>query len=304
MPPLAQILRGHGITAPSVQQTVSFAWSERALPACAYSGGGVFRRDVARLVLFVTRMSESTLSPFQAVIAAFTAVATFALGYEYWRLSVRQDEQDARIERQREEFERSLFSMERDADEKRGAAELELQLVSLVSPHLGKLGESGREAAPSQRIVAAAADILAARGRPALSQMVEKIREQRAPSAAPASQLAAAGPASPPETWLVLLATLPGTNRKAAERVADDKFRAAKNVGLTSLVSIYKTKLKSRYVVALGKPADRSAAVVSAARARRANLAADAFAEPDGGWELMGTAPFATEIGSAFISSE
>ncbi|MFL5441104.1 MAG: hypothetical protein ACJ79W_18240, partial [Myxococcales bacterium] len=66
------------------------------MPARADSGGGVFRRDLAWLVLFVTRMSESTLSPFQAVIAAFMAVATFALGYEYWKLSGRQDEQDAR----------------------------------------------------------------------------------------------------------------------------------------------------------------------------------------------------------------
>ena len=40
-------------------------------------------------------MSESKLTSFEAVIAAFAFVATFALGYQYWRLSVRQDQQDA-----------------------------------------------------------------------------------------------------------------------------------------------------------------------------------------------------------------
>ena len=66
-----------------------------------------------------------------------------------------------------------------------------------------------------------------------------------------------------------------------------------------STVSIYKTRLKGRYVVVLGDPVGRSAALVAAAEARRNKLSADAFAEPDGGWELIGTAPFRTETRSA-----
>jgi hypothetical protein len=80
----------------------------------------------------------------------------------------------------------------------------------------------------------------------------------------------------------VLLATLPGTDLKVAEQVANEKLRAARDLGLAPPVSVYKTKLKGRHVVALGKPVDRSAALAMAARARRGNLAVDAFAEPDG----------------------
>jgi hypothetical protein len=110
-------------------------------------------------------MAESKLSPFEAVVGAFTFVAIFALGYCHFRLSLRQDEQEGRIERQREEFERSLLQLQREADEKRAADSLELQLISVASPHLSRVRDSGRDAATSQRIVAAAGELLAARGR-------------------------------------------------------------------------------------------------------------------------------------------
>ncbi len=176
-------------------------------------------------------------------------------------------------------------------------------MITLVSPHLARLRESGREAAASQRIVAAAAELLSSRGRPGLEQMVERIREQQTPPVGkPEPQTAAEQPApekSPASAWLVLLATLPGTDRKAAEEVANGKLRAAKDLGMASAVSIYRTRLKGRYVVALGKPVDRSAALALAAQARRNSLSGDAFAESDDGWELTGTAPFPTEIRSA-----
>jgi hypothetical protein len=253
-------------------------------------------------------MAESKLSSFEAVVAAFTFVAIFALGYCHFRVSLRQDEQEARIERQREEFERSLQKALSDADEKRATDSLELQLLSLASPHLSRLRDSGPEAATSQRIVAAAGELLAARGRPALSLMVDRIREQSAPREENASAVASdprptieASPNTPSNEWLVLLATLPGNELKVAEQVANDKLRVARDLGLEPPVSIYKTRLKGRYVVALGKPVARSAALAIADRARRANLAVDAFAEPDGGWELTGTAPFPAEAKSASI---
>jgi len=248
--------------------------------------------------------SESKLSSSEAVLAAFTFVATFALAYGNWRLSTRQDDLDARIEHQSEEFQRSLLRLQREAEEKRAADNLELQVISLASPHLSKLGESGREAAKSQRIVTAAAELLSSRGRPGLAQLVNRIWEQSAPPAAPEPPPAADPPVAaknPSNPWLVLLATLPGNDLKVAEDVANDKLRAAKELGMKPVVSIYKTRLKGRYVVALGKPVDRSAALAVAAQARRGNLAADAFAEPDGGWELTGTAPFPTEVRSASV---
>jgi hypothetical protein len=247
-------------------------------------------------------MAASKPSTFESVIAAFTVVATFALGYSHWRLATRQDEQDAKIQRQAEEFQRSLLQIHREAEAARAADSLELQVFTLVSPHLGKLKESGREAATSQRIVTAAAQLLSSRGRPGLSQMVEKIREPTAPVAVPEPRTAAVEPVAektPANAWLVLLATLPGSDLEAAEAVANDKLRAAKELGLTPAVSIYKTRLKGRYVVALGAPLDRSAALALATQARRKSLSEDAFAETDDGWELRGTAPFPTKVISA-----
>ena len=46
---------------------------------------------------------ESRPSSFEAVFAAYAVVATFALGYGHWRLATRQNEQDAKIEQQRQE---------------------------------------------------------------------------------------------------------------------------------------------------------------------------------------------------------
>ena len=246
--------------------------------------------------------AESRPSSFEAIFAAYAVVATFALGYGYWRLATRQNEQDARIEQQRQEQQAAVTRLQREADDKRTTDDLEIQVISLASPHLSKLRESGREAATSQRIVSAAAELLSSKGRPALAQMAEKIRVETAPITRSGTRTAVEEPVasmSPPGAWLVLLATLPGEDLKLAEEVATEKLRAAKDLGTVSTVSIYKTRLKGRYVVVLGDPVGRSAALVAAAEARRNKLSADAFAEPDGGWELIGTAPFRTETRSA-----
>src|SRR6267142_7149528 len=246
--------------------------------------------------------AESKPSSLEAVIAAFAFVVSFAFAYGYWKLATRQNEQDARIEQQRVEVQRSMLQLQMEMDARRAADNFELQLISLVAPHLAKLREPGREAVASQRIVAAAADLLSARGRPGLQQMMEKIRERGAPGETPDPQTKAGPPvaAKPPSSpWIVLLATLPGSDLRAAEGVANDKLRAAKDLGMIPLVRVYKTKLKGRYVVALGKLAERSDALAAAAQARERKLSADAFAEPDDGWELTGTAPFPVEIRSA-----
>jgi hypothetical protein len=235
-------------------------------------------------------------------MAAFTVVVTFALGYGYWKLATRQNEQDARIEQQSEEFRRSLVQLQRDADAKRSADNLEIQMFALMSPHLARLRESGREAATSQRIVAAAAELLSSRDRPGLAQLADKIRAQSisvAGSDSRATAVTAVAETSSSEPFLVLLATLPGDELKTAEGVANDKLRAAKDLGMMPAVGIYKTRLKGRYVVTLGSPVSRSAAVAVAAQARRRNLSADAYAERDDGWELTGTAPFPAEVRSA-----
>src|SRR5207237_1169776 len=148
-----------------------------------------------------------------ALVAAYVVVATFVLGYGYWRLATRQNEQDAKIEQQRQEQQGALSRLQQEADDKRAADDFEIQVISLASPHLWKLTQSGREAATSQRIVAAAAGLLSSKGRPALAQMVEKIRAESAPIARSEPRAAVEEPAAsitPPSAWLVLLATLPG----------------------------------------------------------------------------------------------
>jgi len=249
----------------------------------------------------VKEPAESRPSSFEAVFAAYAVVATFALGYGHWRLATRQNEQDAKIEKQSQELQAAVTRLQREADDKRATDDLEIQVISLASPHLSKLRESGREAATSQRIVAAAAELLSSKGRPALGQMAEKIRAESAPITRSGPRISVEEPVAPtpPSAWLVLLATLPGDDLKLAEGVANEKLRAAKDLGTVPTVSIYKTRLRGRYVVVLGEPVSRSSALAAAAEARLSNLSADAFAEPDGGWELIGTAPFPTETRSA-----
>jgi len=244
--------------------------------------------------------TESKPSSFEAVFAAYAVVATFALGYGYWRLATRQDELGARLELQRQEHQSALARLLRDADDDRAADNLELQVISLVSPHLSRLRESGREAVTSQKIVAAAAEFLSSKGRPGLAQLAQRLREESTPNARSETTVDVPGAStSPSSAWLVLLATLPGDDLKLAEGVANEKLRAAKDLGLTAGVSVYKTKLKGRYVVVLGRPVERSAALAMAAQARGRSLSPDAFAEPIGGWQLIGTAPFPTEVRAA-----
>jgi len=172
--------------------------------------------------------AESRPSSFEAVFAAYAVVATFALGYGYWRLATRQNEQDAKIEQQRQEQQAAVTRLQREADDKRATDDLEIQVISLASPHLSKLRESGREAASSQRIVAAAAELLSSKGRPALAQMAEMIRAESAPITRSRPRTTVEEPVASmtlPDAWLVLLATLSGDDLKLAEGVANEKLR-------------------------------------------------------------------------------
>jgi len=58
---------------------------------------------------------------------------------------------------------------------------------------------------------------------------------------------------SPVESWLVLLATLPGTDLGAAEEVANEKLRTAK-MWDDAAGQHLQDEAQGRYVVALGKP--------------------------------------------------
>src|SRR5438445_12959007 len=100
--------------------------------------------------------AESRPSSFEAVFAAYVVVATFALGYGYWRLATRQNEQDARIEQGRQEQQAAVTRLQREADDKRATDDLEIQVSARASPHLTQLGEPGGEAATSHRVLSPA----------------------------------------------------------------------------------------------------------------------------------------------------
>src|SRR2546427_8155691 len=110
--------------------------------------------------------AEPKPSSFEAVFAAYVVVATFVLGYGYWRLATRQNEQDVKIEQLRQEQQAALSRLRQEADDKRAADDFEIQVISLASPHLWKLTQSGREAATSHRIAAAGSALLSSKRRP------------------------------------------------------------------------------------------------------------------------------------------
>src|SRR2546425_949261 len=95
--------------------------------------------------------AEPKPSSFEAVFAAYVVVATFVLGYGYWRLATRQNEQDVKIEQQRQEQQAALSRLRQEADDKRAADDFEIQGISLASPHPWKLTQSGRGASASTR---------------------------------------------------------------------------------------------------------------------------------------------------------
>src|SRR2546428_13608326 len=90
-------------------------------------------------------------SSFGAVFAAYVVVATFVLGYGHWRLATRQNEQDVKIEQLRQEQQAALSRLRQEADDKRPAGDLGIQVISPAPPHLWNLAESARKAGAAPR---------------------------------------------------------------------------------------------------------------------------------------------------------
>ena len=132
-----------------------------------------------------------------------------------------------------------------------------------------------------------------------LDWLLKKIQDAKSPSIRPVQAVTdCSAPSNSPANWLVSLATLPGGDAQLAKRVANAKMEAARASGIAAGVSIYRTTIKNRFVVSLGRPLVKDAALALAAEARRVNLASDAFAEQISGWQAVGTAPFAIETAS------
>ncbi|HWE23660.1 MAG TPA: hypothetical protein VG496_06935 [Myxococcales bacterium] len=188
-------------------------------------------------------MRESRLSSIEVLTVAFTAATTFVLGFGYWTLSTRQNEQDAKLELQMRSSAATLAQVERKLD--------------------------------------------------GLERLVRRLRHDPDLKQIPGQmEGAGTGPTPSDGQWIVLLATVLCDEVQPAQDVANARLTAAQELRMVPVVTVYRTRLKRRFVVALDRPGPKSGVVALAAEVRRKGLAPDAYAERFDGWEFVGTAPF------------
>lgn len=70
---------------------------------------------------------------------------------------------------------------------------------------------------------------------------------------------------------------------------AAEQQRRAQAAGICT--ELWQTRISNNYAVVVGSRSDRRSAGINAERARKAGLAADAFAQPDRGWEKLSQSP-------------
>jgi len=217
---------------------------------------------------------------YEISITALGVLITAILGYGQYRLGAEQAKANDRQQR---------------AEDRRAVDSIEVQVLNLVGPHLSNLAKPGPEFAGSQRVVIAASDYLTeTHGRTGLARMAARISEGN--SAVPAEVTArlqeATVTSSPSANWFAVLATLPPDNEADAKRNADEWLVRVSAKKPNGKVALYKTKISNNYAVVLGGAETRETAVELAREARRLSLVADAFAQQDRGWTLIGSAPF------------
>ena len=237
---------------------------------------------------------EKGLNWFQIGIAAAGVIVTALLGFGQWQLSQQQN----RILDEQHRAEERRAAEANAADKKKSADNIEVQVMALVAPHLGKLRGSGTQAENSQKVVLAAAEYLTSSyDRKALAEMYQRIvgdspsvkKEIRARVAEATAMVPEGAP------WYAVLASLPANDPddlKEAHRVANEKLRAAERLGFSQSIRIYKTKVSQNYAIVIGRELARLDAFALAASSRQKDLAADAFAQQDRSWVLIGDAPF------------
>lgn len=217
---------------------------------------------------------------FEVTIAALGLVVTGVLGYGQIQLSREQANQT---------------QSQHLAEEKRAVDNIEVQVMSLVAPHLGNLAKPGTEFEPSQRIVLAAAEYLSAQhSRTALASMAAKISEGNATISQEVKSRIQEATVTVPSTgrWFAVLASLPSTDLTAGQNLANQKLRQIQASGLGFEVQLFKTKISNNLAVVVGGALERAAALDLASQARNAGIARDAFAQQDKEWTFVGKAPF------------
>lgn len=220
---------------------------------------------------------------FEAFVALLGLALTGVLGYGQYSLSKEQTEQS---------------NQQRLAEKKRGVDNLEVQVMTLVAPHLINLAKPGADFLPSQRVVLAASEYLSNQHqRTALATMSAKISEGNASvSNEVATRLKEASQVSQDvlsgTRWFAVVATLPSDSEPAARTAADQWLARARAKDGKATIGLYKTKISNSYAIVLGSGVSQTQAGELARQARDWKLAPDAFAQQDRGWTLVGTAPF------------
>ena len=212
---------------------------------------------------------------FEVFVAALGVTVTGVLGYGQWQLGEQQN---------------LILANQTTTAERRSVDTIEVQVMTLVSPHLSVLGSKTPEGKRSERVVLAAAEYLSDQfGRASLAKMAAKISEGNKDISEPVrTRLEEASQAAPKSrTYFTVLASLPGNNLAAARITAKEKLKKAKVAGLDQAISIYKTKLSNNYAVVIGGELSEADARSLAAAARSAGLADDSFHQIDKEWAFI-----------------
>jgi hypothetical protein len=229
---------------------------------------------------------EKGAKSFQLAIATAGVIVTALLGFGQWQLSQQQNRM--LDEQHKAEAKRASDSIA--ADKERAADNIEVQVMTLVAPHLAKLRGADKEARNSERIVLAAEEYLSSTyGKTALAQMHRRIVED-SPFVKPETRARIAEATEPVmegAPWYTVLASLPANDLDAARNIAKEKLKMAERLNLSQDIKVYKTKLSNNYAIVIGGQMARSDAIDLAATARQTGLATDAFAQQDRSWTLM-----------------
>lgn len=225
-------------------------------------------------------MNDSTeVKRFEIIVMLIGVCVTAVLGYGQYRLGQQQNK---------------ILENQRISAEERATNDVEIKVMSLVSPHLSSLREPGEKGQNAQRIVLAASEYLSDEyGRTSLAKMAAKITEggksvkkQVKVRLEEATQSSAAA-----SNWYSVVSSVDGNDYKTAKRIAIEKQRLSKSLGVKQAVEIYKTKISNNYAIVIGGPLDQTQARSLASIARKAGIASDAFAQKDRSWELVEKLP-------------
>lgn len=211
----------------------------------------------------------------EIIITVLGLIITAILGYGQWNLGQQQN---------------MILSNQNAATEKRSIDTIEVQVMSLVSPHLKLLGLNSPEAERSERIVLVAAEYLTNNfGRTSLAEMAAKISgESETVNIYVQTRLEEARQVPPKiRSYFTVLASFPTDDLITVRDDARKLLSHASLIGLNHNISIYRTKISNNYAVVIGGQLDEASARSLAAKARTSGLAKDSFHQINKEWQFV-----------------